>query len=1558
MHCCNGPMPRLLRLAACLLLAAGIVPPAACGSAPPCHAAGLLLVAQLPPPGMMAGNASPDPDVFPRPERTLVRQLTSANELVQQRRWGEAVRCLDVILRSPEDYLYQPDEKEPLHRSLRSEANRILGSLPPEGRQWYELQYGSQARQLLNRAVATRDRDLLDEVSRRWFHTAAGYEATFLLGLSGLDRGEPLAAALTLEQLRDEATSVDRFEPVLSLALAACWRQSGCAEKAQAVLSELRDRQGPPALVAGRQQSFAGADADLLASLLASAEVAPASADTTQSPWTQPRANAARTAAVRASRPLLEPIWKIPIAEHPMAASILAVQSQYCAQRSIPLLPSLQPLALDNVVLMRSLRTLAAIDGRTGKRLWEAPADDVLDESPDAYRALFPQPGQLASLLCQRAWQDGVYGALSSDGRRVFAVEDLGLSLSSRGRRVMVQGGRPVAGTIWPKSYNRLAAYDVRTGKLVWHLGGSRDEYGLDLAGAFFLGSPLPMADRLYQLAEMSGEIHLVAIEAPSGRVLWSQRIAVVDQNILQSPLRRLVALSPSYRDGIVVCPTADGAIVGVKLARRSLLWGYRYARSAAARNAQMPFAVFSVPTIGQSQWTDASLVLAGDRVLATPPDSEEIHCLDLVDGRLVWKKPREDGLYLAAVRGKTVVVVGPTRVRALSLADGSPQWNGRTIELPEGSAASGQGFRSGELYYLPVSSGEVAVLDLDAGKIRQTLRSPSAVAPGNLVCYRDKVISQGIEAVAAFDQIDPLGERIARRLAKDPDDAEALRRKGQILLAEDKRAEAVDCLRRSFRLAPGPECRRQLREALLDGLRHEFARYQSAGVEIESLLDSPAQRIEYLCLMAMGLQSQSAWKPALAHYMRLADACGDAREMVQIERSHLVRVDRWLAARLADFRRAAPAEEAGELDRWLQQRLEAARLAKTTDPLARFACCFDGQPQADQAQRELVGRYLASGQLLKAEMLLRRQMRSAADVEAAAMVLQLADVFQKAGRTKDAAACYRELEERWPEVVCRDGKTGRQLVASLPAGGPIAAAVHPERLWPVGAVRVSTATHGRAEQLGRGAVPLPFHGDRRPFFAHHVAAVDQNGHELLLLDGHGREQWRLLIPGIDQYYYYSQRYAPRLCARGHLLLLSLGYRSMAIDAVAGSRDRVLWQEDIMTPVTSATGAAGLAVQRLGAPWGPRIFISSVSDLDYRAEAFAPDAFTEDYVCYHRFRRCVAMDSLAGKTLWSRSDLPPQCTIFGDASRVFLVPGDRTAAIVLSAGDGRRLPERPVLPPRHEWLATLGSGILRWHSEGGKLRLELFDAWTQKTLWGPHSFSPGARHCLLDNQSLAVMEPDGRFVLFTLPDGRKQIDTRLEPEPMLDGIVLFDSGAGYVLVTSDRPAPIADPNRWRQLYGAASKMIYKGRVYAFDRSGRRLWPDRPKGVEIENQQLLLRQPAWLPVLTFAAQSYRPGDRGIQWVTSVLMIDKRDGRTLVDQDYQDRVAQVVLAGDPDTRTVTFAMQQRSLLLTFTDEPAPPSEQPATQSSVDKRAAGAKEPGVVDTMFRIMKKVSGR
>ncbi len=63
-------------------------------------------------------------------DRQLMLDLDRANKYIADERFADAVVMLEAILRHPTDHFFKPDTEKNYYRSLKSEARRILGSLP------------------------------------------------------------------------------------------------------------------------------------------------------------------------------------------------------------------------------------------------------------------------------------------------------------------------------------------------------------------------------------------------------------------------------------------------------------------------------------------------------------------------------------------------------------------------------------------------------------------------------------------------------------------------------------------------------------------------------------------------------------------------------------------------------------------------------------------------------------------------------------------------------------------------------------------------------------------------------------------------------------------------------------------------------------------------------------------------------------------------------------------------------------------------------------------------------------------------------------------------------------------------------------------------------------------------------------------------------------------------------------------------------------------------------------------------------------------------------------
>ncbi len=108
---------------------------------------------------------------------------------------------------------------------------------------------------------------------------------------------------------------------------------------------------------------------------------------------------------------------------------------------------------------------------------------------------------------------------------------------------------------------------------------------------------------------------------------------------------------------------------------------------------------------------------------------------------------------------------------------------------------ASGRGFLAGDCYYLPTTS-QLVQIDLGSGRIVRAL--PTQEPLGNLICYRDQVLSLGPESLTTYFRADRLQERVTARLQQTPDDPWALEQQALLWLDAGRQANALQALRRA----------------------------------------------------------------------------------------------------------------------------------------------------------------------------------------------------------------------------------------------------------------------------------------------------------------------------------------------------------------------------------------------------------------------------------------------------------------------------------------------------------------------------------------------------------------------------------------------------------------------------------------------------------------------------------------------------------------------------------------------------------------------------------------
>ena len=244
------------------------------------------------------------------------------------------------------------------------------------------------------------------------------------------DLGHPLAAAHLYEKLADDRQS-EQYQPQLAILEASSSIAAGQLEHAAATLRALAKRMPDATIdVAGKKvhlPAAASSDEDLVAWLAATIgtprAVAIANAD-----WLSQRGDPTRNGNNHGGAPHLSARWQARVVNDPRLENYLAGRREQFQQRGLAAIPAARPIAVGDVVLMRTPHNVVAVDFQTGKRIWETRTDE--SDAHDQIQAGAAggddgdEPSPTSAPLEQRVWDDTLTTGLSSDGERAFVLSN------------------------------------------------------------------------------------------------------------------------------------------------------------------------------------------------------------------------------------------------------------------------------------------------------------------------------------------------------------------------------------------------------------------------------------------------------------------------------------------------------------------------------------------------------------------------------------------------------------------------------------------------------------------------------------------------------------------------------------------------------------------------------------------------------------------------------------------------------------------------------------------------------------------------------------------------------------------------------------------------------------------------------------------------------------------------------------------------------------------------------------------------------------------------------
>jgi outer membrane protein assembly factor BamB len=1478
-------------------------------------------------PPMADGNdprLNDDDDVMDRvnleKDKNAERKLKEAERLIEAKEWRQAIDLLQSMLDESKDR-FMKDEKG-RWANVRSEANRLMGGMPIEGIQAYDQYYGAIAKQALQKGLTTSDPQVLADVSMRYKHTEAGGEAAAHLGTYHLDNGRYVVAALCFDRLLEREGQLTKLPDMTLFRAALAFERKGDTAKRQRVWQEFLRRDAgklPPALrKLSREEQLKLVTAKFEGRY-----------ERERFDWPTFGGAQDRSAKGDGGSPFLEKRYEIPLWKDANTKAWLDQAVTRPGQVNRPVISGFHPVAAGNLIIFRSYWGVHAIDVKSGDVEFDAPSLVGLDHIAREITKLDPN-GQLRSWqqqymqrMPQMFFNNTMLGTLTTDNHHAYVIEDLALPpyYPFGGRPIGIRPNMNFGQALAPWfEHNKLVAYNLQTGKVAWEIGTMEPDQ--PYSDTFFLGAPLLLGDKLYTLGEVNGEIRLLCIDPRKGSLVYHQTLCFLDRKIGDDPVRRTQACHLAYGDGMLICPTNAGVVLGVDLLTRSLVWARPYQSSNESPTTGKGI---RQPDLGQGpSWLSSSPVIRDGKVIFTAPDGNWLYCLDTQNGRQLWKLEKNTGdLYMGGVFNDKIIIVGKESIRALHLKDGTTAWS-RETGMP-----SGRGVANQTTYFLPLKAGEVWAIELDNGFVFGKSQSPKGEIPGNLIFHDGEVISQGVFHVTTYPQLQVRENEITKELKERPNDPVALTKRGELRLHRGETLLAVDDLRLALQNNPPPSTLRKTRDKLYEGLsfllERKFIENEKHLKEFEGLLavtplpsetaeqkqkrenEELDRRAKFLQLVARGREAQGRFKEAFQAYVDFARLGYNQLVAIPGEAGTKAPPTVWAQACISNiFRRDLPASVRQELEAAVKSEFEKLEATKDLAGLKSFVALFGPLCQeGGKAQLLLAERLIDAQEFTEAQLKLLALESSTEEIIRARALETLARLRTRNGELRDAAYYYRLLAVRYPRVIVRDGKTGEDLYMELATDKRFFAFLDDaRRTWFARQEpRVSQQPGNYPQQQIFWLEP---DGEMPPIFQRYRLGVFNNitpmvaklydrttGGELATFSLEGvRPQINMHIQGF--------RFQPTYRALGNLMVFHWGSMLYAVDPKSGKK---VWSHNLL--------GSNLNININGqTPTG--IYIQLVYNQNTGFELYHQDGFRErvnfntlvtpSIVCFSvKDEGLVAVDPATGNKRWVKMDVPVGAELFGDSQHVFLTStgkGDAAGVrgLCVRASDGMPVNVNNFGAEFQRKLAIVDRCLLLKDPDAaGPLNgsvFRLYDPLTGKDRW---TKKVGGITVTLNSHEPSLfgwIEQGGQVQVVDVATGKEVAVGQVDPTQVAgtpEVHLLADDTFAYIAFNLPNNNNPMQGGRTIQPYGLMMRNInVHGPLLAFNRvTGKEAWK-----AEVPPQLLILDQFADMPIILCASwqrtfNGANPNQGRFMDVNSVLALDKRNGVKVFAEEVQFR-----------------------------------------------------------------------
>lgn len=1223
----------------------------------------------------------------PLRDRVLQEQLRRVEEMIDQREFSSAVAGLRQAAGSAagqQILVNQAAGDWQQYCDSHSEIERLLGLLPADSLTSYRRQAEPLARLELLTAVRDSNFEMLRRLPALFPETDAARDSLRYLAAWHLDRREFAAAKAVARRLVRLPNLAGTYrEAALQIMVLSAASAEAATPQSESPTNAAHGAMDQP----GSQRAGAS-----------EIEVA----------TTRVKESAVRA---RLFPSLSHPDWQVDsgLADEAAALTRHALHEHF--EQSIPILPRARPLVIDGVVVRRSLTQVSAYELDSGRQLWASESMSESGQSASRLTMNLSLQELMAQKLAQGLQVDSLQSRLSTDGDRVFTVESgsamMGGAFSGSSRLMQ-------RGTYQSQTQNRIVARHLRTGELAWSLTadsvfawlresqpGKNDERinhpsaaedsalegtqrsperkGGSFADIYFCGLPTNVDQHMVGLVQVDDLLRLYAADRATGKIEWSINIAEVPRLSPADSDWRSLDCRITLIDGVLVCPTGAGLIVGVDLGTRSVAWSRRTSRADMPLEvARLPFAparphrpwwqgwrdnkIMGVTTVG-AESSDRKLVPAvPDSILiAAGPDTEGVVALDPQTGTRLWSLSVESPVDLISIEDRAVVL-SRHAVTAVDAASGKALWavpcrepvgTGYIVRLPvEIRQTIPKTYCA-----FPARGGSLIAVNCDDGTIIESVDRLESMS-GCLVAAGDRLVMQNPDRLSAWTMLSAISDR-RRRADNVPSqsDANDLSVDRAIDQASFERSvgmfdEAATRLERLTSESDSARVEREHAKTLLAWIRSgtlPTQRLQQVKFEAEELVgrSSIAEVIELRHAAARAAVVSGDFVLALKFYAELQslNPSGEPR-FLKPEPLRSVRHDRLIQGEVLDLLSRADASLAERLAQSLTDLTEAASSSRDPFALQRFTRQWMNLPITEQYsldERSRIGMRYGQKQLL-----LLALADSAGNEVSRQASLKLIELYESRSYHRDAAGIRRGL--------LRLGFDNELTHGSSAAGSP----------WNTGSVTVSEHSE---QNLDTSFIPVPVECSPGSLFDRLNVAINPRSsrNDTILRfygDGFSGSWQTVLATSPSPLKSVGRMY--RGWGIGHFLVLQLGAELFGISPFDGSgepRVQRLWSVDM------ADG--NRQEDHEYAPAVPGFSEEQLTMLDaFGRPIVKVGPVRAGYLCFQTRGKLVCLDTTTGQRLWQRYELPRQAICSGDGKSVFLTEPNRDRVTVLRAVDG------------------------------------------------------------------------------------------------------------------------------------------------------------------------------------------------------------------------------------------------------------------------------------------------